>query len=268
MSNAVLNAHRATDVDPMSWGARFGLASRAAIYLLMSILAFEVAYGHTNKETDQRGALESLSTSSFGMVLLVLLAIGFACYALWRFSEAAFGAVGQGKKAGPRLKSLVRGLVYASFAVSAVKVLAGSGGSQAGQQKSMTASAMAHTGGRLLVGVVGAVIVCVGLAMIYEGVKKKFLDNLDMSRATAGTRKSVTRLGVVGTIARGAVIGLAGVLVVDAAVTYSPSKAGGLDRALHTLAGQPYGKLLLAVAAAGLLAFALYGFAEARWHRT
>ena len=268
MSNAVQTSHRAVDTDAMSWGARLGLASRAAIYFLMSILAFEVAYGHTNKETDQRGALEALSTRSVGKLLLLLLAVGFACYALWRFSEAAFGAIGEGKKAGPRVKSLVRGLIYASFAVTAVKVLAGSRGSQSNQQKGMTASAMAHTGGRLLVGVVGGVIVIAGLAMIYEGAKKKFLTNLDMSRATAPTRKSVTRLGMIGTVARGAVIGLAGALVVDAAVTYSPSKAGGLDRALHTLAGQPYGKLLLTLAAAGLLAFALYGFAEARWHRT
>ena len=268
MSNAVHTAHRAADTDALSWGARLGLASRAAIYLLMSILAFEVAYGHTHKEADQRGALEALSTSTVGKVLLILLAVGFACYALWRFSEAAFGAVGEGKKAGPRVKSLVRGLIYSSFAVTAIKVLGGSSGSQAGQQKGMTASAMAHTGGRLLVGTIGAVIVIAGLAMVYEGVKKKFLDNLDLWRATAATRKTVTRLGMVGTTARGAVIGLAGALVVDAAVTYSPSKAGGLDGALRTLAGQPYGKLLLTLAAAGLLAFALYGFAEARWHRT
>ncbi len=268
MSNAVHAARRAVDTDALSWGARLGLASRAAIYLLMSILAFEVAYGRTNKETDQRGALEALSNNGFGKVLLVLLAVGFACYALWRFSEAAFGVVGEGKKAGPRAKSFVRGLIYASFAVTAIEVLAGSGGSQAGQQKGLTAKAMAHPGGRLLVGAVGAVVVIVGLAMVYEGAKRKFSDNLDMSRATSGTRNTVTRLGMVGTIARGLVIGLAGALVVEAAATYSPSKAGGLDVALHTLAGQPYGKLLLTVAAAGLLAFALYGFAEARWHRT
>lgn len=268
MSNAVHAAHRAVDTDAMSWGARLGLASRAAIYLLMSILAFEVAYGHTNKETDQRGALQALSAHSFGKLLIVLLAVGFACYALWRFSESAFGVVGEGKKAGPRATSFVRGLIYASFAVSAVKVLTGSGGSQSNQQKGLTARAMSHAGGRFLVGAVGAVIVIVGLAMIYAGIKKKFLDTLDMSRATTATRTTVTRLGMVGNIARGAVIGLAGALVIDAAVTYSPSNAGGLDRALHTLAGQPYGKLLLTVAAAGLLAFSLYGFAESRWHRT
>lgn len=268
MSNAVRTAHRAVDTDATSWGARLGLASRACIYLLMSILAFEVAYGHTNKETDQRGALEALSTSGLGKVLLVLLAFGLACYALWRFSEAAFGVAGKGKRAAPRAKSFLRGLIYASFAFTAVEVLAGAGGSQASQQKDMTAKVMAHPGGRLVVGAIGAVVVIVGLAMIYEGVKKKFLDNLDMSRATAAARKAVTRLGMVGTIARGAVIGLAGALVVDAAVTYSPTKAGGLDVALHTLAGQPYGKLLLTLAAAGLLAFALFGFAEARWHRT
>jgi hypothetical protein len=268
MYHAVDTAHRAVDTDAMSWGARLGLASRAGIYLLMSVLAFEVAYGHTNKETDQRGALQAVSKGGFGKALLVLLAVGFACYALWRFSEAAFGVVGEGKKAGPRAKSFVRGLIYASFAVTAIEVLAGSGGSQSSQQKGATADVMAHPGGRLLVGAVGAVVVIVGLAMILEGAKKKFLRYLDMSQATTGTRKTVTRLGMVGTIARGAVIGLAGALVVEAAVTYSPSKAGGLDVALHTLARQPYGKVLLTVAAAGLLAFALYGLAEARWRRT
>jgi hypothetical protein len=37
---------------------------------------------------------------------LWLLAIGFAAYALWRLSEAAFGVVAEPKGAGPRLQSL------------------------------------------------------------------------------------------------------------------------------------------------------------------
>lgn len=85
---------------------------------------------------------------------------------------------------------------------------------------------------------------------------------------SASTRSVVSKLGMVGTIARGAVIALAGGLVVDAAVTFRPAKARGLDGALRTLAAQPYGKTLLGAAAFGLIAFGVYGFAEPRWHRT
>ena len=46
-----------------------------------------------------------------------------------------------------------------------------------------------------------------------------------------------------------------------------PAKAGGLDKALHTLRNQPFGEFLLILAALGLIAFGIYGLAEARWRR-
>jgi hypothetical protein len=46
-----------------------------------------------------------------------------------------------------------------------------------------------------------------------------------------GIRRVVEGLGMIGTVARGLVFALAGALVIDAAVTYQPAKAGGLDTA-------------------------------------
>lgn len=60
---------------------------------------------------------------------------------------------------------------------------------------------------------------------------------------------------------------LAGVLIVDAAVTYQPSKAGGIDKALLTLRSQPFGEFLLIITALGLIIFGVYGLCEARWRR-
>ena len=73
-------------------------------------------------------------------MLLWLLVIGFVAYALWRFSEAPFGVPGEGTGAGPRLKSLVRGLVYASFAVLTFKVIMGKQSNQEAQEKDFTAA--------------------------------------------------------------------------------------------------------------------------------
>jgi len=66
---------------------------------------------------------------------------------------------------------------------------------------------------------------------------------------------------------RGLIFALAGVLVIEAAVTHDPSKAGGIDKALLTLRNQPFGEFLLILAALGLMVFGVYGLCEARWRR-
>lgn len=270
MNDVSRAARQASRSDAMEWGARLGLAARAGIYLLMGALALALALGRSSSETDQRGALTAVAQHTGGKVLLLLLALGFAGYALWRFSQVAFGVPVDGNGAGPRLTSLVRGLVYGSFGVTALTIALGSGGagSQASQQQGITATVMSHTGGRYLVGATGLVVAAVGARMVYQGATRAFEKYLRMSQMSPSTRSVVGRLGMVGTVARGVVVGLAGVLVIDAAVTFRPEKARGLDGALRTLAAQPYGQGLLALAALGLLAFGVYGFAEARWYKT
>lgn len=260
---------RLSDSSRFDAAARWGLAARAVIYVLMAVLAGQVATGNSGREADQRGALNEVAHRSGGRVVLWLLAVGFVGYALWRFSEAAFGVSAE-PGTGPRLKSAVRGAVYTSFAVTTVLIAAGSSGnqSQEKQQQTLTARAMHHTGGRLLVGLIGVSVLAVGVSMVYEGVTKKFEEHLQLRKMSVRTRKVVTVLGVVGTVARGLVFGLAGALVLDAAISYQPAKAAGLDGALRTLADQPFGLVLLSAAALGLLAFGVYGFAEARWQRT
>jgi hypothetical protein len=84
---------------------------------------------------------------------------------------------------------------------------------------------------------------------------------------SANVRRVVERLGQIGVTARGVVFAITGALVVDAAVTIKPSKSGGLDNALLTLRGEPFGEVLLLLAAVGLVIFGVYGLAEARWRR-
>lgn len=270
MSDVGRAARKASRSDAMGWGARLGLAARGSIYVLMGALALALALGRSSSETDQRGALTAVAQHAGGKALLVLLAVGFTGYALWRLSQVAFGVPVEGDGLGPRLKALVRGLVYGSLAVTALTIAldAGGAGSQASQQQGLTARVMTHTGGRYLVGLAGLVVAAVGATMVHEGATRAFEKYLRTSEMSPATRSVVEKLGMAGTIARGVVVGLAGVLVVDAAVTFRPEKARGLDGALRTLAGQPYGQGLLVLAALGLLAFGAYGYAEARWYRT
>jgi Domain of Unknown Function (DUF1206) len=260
-------ARRASDSRPARALARAGLTARGIIYILIGWVAILVAVGQSSHEADQQGALQLLAGQPFGAVLLWLLGIGFAGYSLWRLSEAAFGVTGDGRRAGPRLKSLARALVYAGFAYLTFQVISGGQSSQAGKQQDWTARVMHHPGGRWVVGIIGAIVVIVGLALVVEGVRRKFVKYLRTSEMRPPVRSVIVRLGIIGSAARGLIFALAGALVIGAAITYDPSKAGGIDKALRTLRDQPFGEFLLILGAAGLITFGVYGLCEARWRR-
>lgn len=269
MTEAISTARTASNGPVMAGAARLGLAARAFVYLVIGWLAIQIAFGHRTQQANQKGALADIAGHPAGLVLLWVLGVGFACYALWRLSEAAFGTAADGKKAGPRLQSLARAIAYAALCVTTFAFIAGrSRQGQAQQQETATASLMKHGYGRWLVGLLGLIVIGVGLAMIAEGVTKKFEKQLRMHELHGVSKAVVVRLGMIGTIARGLVFAVAGGLVLDAAITFRPAKSTGLDGALRTLANQAYGRWILTVVALGLIAFGLYGFAAARWAKT
>ena len=269
MTDVLTAGRSAAQGSAMNGLARFGLAARGFVYLVIGWLTLQIALGHQTQQANQSGALAEVAKPSFGKVLLWLLAAGFAAYAIWRLSQAVFGTSAEGSKAGPRLKSLVRGIIYAGFAVSTLAFIAGtSSGGQRQQQESVTARVMRHSFGRWAVAIAGLIVIIVALGMVFEGVTRRFEKQLRMNELHGPSRTVVVRLGVVGTITRGLVFALAGLLVIDAAIKFDPKKSTGLDGALRTLAHQPFGPWLLGAAAIGLIAFGLYGLASVRYAKT
>jgi hypothetical protein len=249
---------------------RLGLAARATIYVLIGWIGLLIAAGKPAKEADQRGAMQEVIRHTGGAVLLWLIAFGLIGYALWRFSEAAFGVIGEDpNKTGPRVQSFARGCVYAFFAATALNLLLSSGGgSQANDQQQLTAKVLAQSWGRWLVGAVGLVVVAVGLTLVVEGIRRRFEKYLATEQIPARMRPVVRWLGIIGTVARGLVFALVGIFLVRSAVDYDPHKARGLDGALRSLAHTSAGPWVLVAASIGLIIFGVYGFAESRWRRT
>lgn len=167
-------AHSATNGRAMRGLARFGLTARGLVYLVIGYLAILLGLGG-QANVDQRGALAAVLARPYGAAMLWLLTIGFAAYALWRLSEAVFGATGEGKKTGPRVRSLARGAAYAVLALTAWSLSRGASGTQAVQQGDLAGSVMRHAGGRWIVAIVGLIVVVVGLVLIREGWKTEFL---------------------------------------------------------------------------------------------
>jgi hypothetical protein len=262
---------RSTEGKTVSALAGWGLGARATNYMLVGILVLTLAAGSRKQETDQHGALEELTQHTGGAVLVWVIACGLFAYALWRCYEAAFGVTANpdGRKAGPRALSLLRGAAYAVLGANAVHVAAGEHtGNQSHRQQQWSAEIMANTAGRWLIAALGIGLVVFGIVQTVKGIRRKFEKHLELERMSSRSRRVVRVLGVVGCSARGVVFVLVGGFVTIAAVAYDPKKAGGLDRALRELHDETAGPALLGLVGLGLIVFGLYGYCEARWRRT
>jgi hypothetical protein len=253
-----------------AWLARTGLVSKGISFGIVGVLAIKLALGSGGKATSREGALKALAHTSFGKVLLIVLAFGFAAYAIWRFVQAfaeGEGDEGEAKKWGRRAGYLGRGLIYAGLTFTTIKILTGSAGHESQSQKAhkTTAAILSWPGGRWIVGAAGLCIIGAGLWNAYRGITKKFEDRWRRGRMSETERKWGTRAGVLGHFARAVVFTLVGIFITKAAVDYNPKEAIGLDGALQKLANQPYGPWLLGVTAAGLLAYSVFCLVDARY---
>ncbi len=252
-----------------AWLARTGLLARGIVYGIIGLLAFKLAIGSGGATTNQQGAFQDIARQSFGEALLIAVAFGLAAYAAWRLVRAGIGhGGGETDSAFDRVAAAASGLVYLALCFTAVKVLTGAGnGNGSGAPKKETAGVLAWSGGPVLVAIAGAILVGVALYQGYKGLARKFMEEASTAQMSRAVQRGYTVLGVFGHLARMVVFALTGYGLLSAAIEFDPKKAKGLDGALAELARDPHGSLLLGVVAAGLVGFALYSIADARYRR-
>jgi hypothetical protein len=265
---------RAAHGESVEWLGRAGLVAQGAIYALVALLALQVAIDGRDsaQKPDKEGALKLVADQPAGNVLLVLLAIGFAAYALWRFAQSVADRDGKGMDAKGLAKRggyLCLGLWYGALTVLTIQTLRDGGSSSGGGQSEQETTAGVFglpLGRELVFAAAGGFFVAAGWN-VYRAFSGKLDKHLRTDEMGETERKTVVAIGAVGHIARGAVFGLIGVFLAKAAIEFDAGEAKGLDGALLELAGEPYGPALLGAVAVGLAAFALWCWAQARYRR-
>ncbi|AXK85290.1 MULTISPECIES: DUF1206 domain-containing protein [Nocardia] len=243
--------------------ARAGFVMTGIVHLIVAYLALRVAFGGGGT-ADQSGAMAQIAAAPGGRVVLWIAVAAFLLMALWRLAEAVFGSASKPdhdnrrKEAMRRGKALAVAVVYAALALTAFTFARGGGKSSSGESQSLTARLLANTAGKAVLIAAGLVVLGVGAYYVYKGVTGKFLKDLD----TAGP--AIRRLGTAGHIAKGLAIGAIGALLILAVAQSDPSRSAGLDGALKTLLAQPYGVVLLVLAAIGIATYGLFSFVQAR----
>lgn len=249
--------------------ARFGYITRSFVYTIIGVLTLCAAFGIGGKTTGTNGALQIIAKQPFGRILLALVAVGLLGYVLWRFVQVIKDPGNKGTNCKGTILRLgygASGLFYLGIAFNAALLVLGNGSSNDTKTKQdWTAMLMQQPFGRWLVGLVGAIVIGVGFYKIYFAGKVKFRKKHDVKKLGSLQEKTLVNISRFGIAARGVVFIMTGFFVIEAAKNYNPQKVKGLDGALLTLARQPYGKVLLSIAALGLIAFAVCSLLKVRY---
>ena len=197
------------------------------------------------------------------------LALGLACFALWRVVEAITDADRHGgspKGLAIRGAHLLSGATYAGLALAAIGMALGErgAGNEDAAARSGTAWLLAQPFGRWAVALIGVAVIGTGIGYAWRSWKGKVTDRLSLPPAQEGWIVAMGRLGFA---ARAVVFSLIGGFLIAAAWHARSAEVRGLGGALDLLRQQPYGVVLLALTATGLAAFGAFGLVQARYRR-
>ena len=253
--------------------ARFGFYTKGFLFIIIGVLAILVAVGDRSGQlTDATGALTTIAQFTFGKILLIIFIGGALGHGAWNILRGAADVDNAGKNWQGIAKRIIAasvGFFYFFLAWTAwniivtveVEVQSGS------VQKTLTALILALPLGAILVFIIGLSVIGAGINECYRGLTGKFQEDFRLRELQGGRRKIVTVLGALSFTARAVIFGLMGYFFIQAAIASDANQAMGIDGALRTLGQSYYGKILLFIAAAGLICHGVLSLYEARYRR-
>lgn len=191
------------------------------------------------------------------------MAAGLFAFALFRFAQAGYDLDGRGtdpKGIAQRVGQGASGAIHATLGAWAISMLVGSRSSGGG--KTWVTRLVETDWGPWVLGLVAAGVISAAISQFVRAYRRTFFRDLRRSEMNPKEIRTVRRAGQIGFTARGVVFAMLGWFYARAAFFSDPSEVGGLDKALETLHGQPWGAWLLGAMALALLAYAVFcGFA-------
>jgi hypothetical protein len=259
----------ASSSQAAEWLGTVGWAAKGVVYLLIALVAVQLAFGNSDDAASKQGALRKLVEQPAGSILLTLVVVGLFAYAAYRLFTVFTDDGDDKKRVTHAITRLASAAAYAVVGVQGVQILLSNDSGQSGNEAPKTWSA------RLLDSGPGtALLIAVGLGLLafagyqlYKGVTKKFMEKLDPPTSGHPSSTTIERVGMVGIIARGVVAALLGIFVMQAVIQHDPNQAQGLDGALREVQQAAFGSFLLLVVALGLGAYGAFALISSRCRR-
>ena len=247
--------------------ARFGIATKGFVYILIGLLTFLAAIGTGGSKSGSSDAMKSLQNSTFGSILLGITAAGLVAYVFWRIYQAIMDPDKEGKDLkgiGNRLGFFSSGVFYGLMAFSAIQILIGSGEKSGDGQESLITTALSKPAGQVIVLIIATIFLGRAIFQMVIAYTNMYKKKIKAQNIEPRVQKLMVTLGKIGHTSRGIVIGVVAFLTYRAAFSYSSDEAGGTKDAFSFLQDE-FGTLVLSLVALGLAMYGIFLIINARY---
>ncbi len=246
--------------------ARFGMAAKGLVYVLIGILtavaAFNLGAGNV---TGKKGAFGFILNQPYGKVLLGLTGLILLGYVFWRGIQAIKDPEDEGvwRRIGYAFSGLFYTLVAGSAFTMAFSGSGGDGGS--GKQEQFIGQLLDKSWGKWAVIIIAMIFFGKAIWQFYRAYSGKFDDKLKGEQLDSRVKNIIKIFGKTGYTSRGIVIAVIGFLFLRAALRSDPSQAGGTEEAFNLIQQATTGSIILGIIALGLAAYGVFMFIKANY---
>lgn len=249
-----------------------GLIAKGFVYCLLGVFAFMAAFnlnGQSEEKTKSSDLFGFVYEQTGGLIILAVIALGLICYSLWRGMQTFMDTEEKGKTTkglAIRLRYFFSGLLYASLAAIAIKLLFTGEKDSSDSNQGMAEELMSKPFGAWLVAIAGVCFAAIGIYQIVYGLSDKHKKHTTKAKGLV-EQKPLLIAGMIGYISRGLVWLIIAWLFIKAALNSNPSEAGDTSKAFSFLSEASYGSYLLAATGLGLICYGLFNFIRVKYDR-
>lgn len=265
MGEPVHDAARAVERQPAARVlARGGYVANGLVHLLIGALIIGVAFGG-DRDADQTGAFRAVAEVPLGFVALWVAAALLAALGVWHLAE---GMLASRRRRGAgvwglRVSEWGQAIVFLFFGGLSAAVALGARPQADDAARDASRGILAVPGGVFAIVLVGVGVAIAGVVFVVMGVRRSFRSKMTIPDGAVG--RVVQGLGVAGFIAKGVALGSLGGVLVVAAVRSRADEAGSLDAAIRALLDLSFGREIVIVVGAGLIAYGVFTVFRARY---
>lgn len=267
MSESAHDAARAVERQPAARVlARGGFVANGLVHLLIGSLIVAIAFGG-DRDADQTGAFRAVAAVPLGFVALWAAALLLAALGLWHLAEGMLASRRREGAAvwGLRISEWGQAVVFLFFGGLAAAVALGARPEADETAREASRGILAVPGGVFAIVLVGAGVGVAGVVFVVMGVRRSFRSKVTIPRNGLG--RTVAVLGVAGFIAKGVALASLGLVLIVAAVRSRAEEAGSLDAAIRALLDLSFGRPVIVIIGAGLIAYGVFTVFRSRYAR-
>ena len=245
--------------------ARTGYIAKGIIYAVTGVLTFMAAINLGGKKAGKEEVLDFIKKQHLGSTLLILLAIGLLCYAIWRFAQAFVDPQkrhGKSKNKGQRFALFVSGGTYLALAGLCVLRAGGSVGTSGIKNSSILTTAM----GLYILAGVGLVFAGRGVYQITRLFKTNFIRKFNLESMIDEKRRVIIKNSAyLGMSARAVIFLMIGFFAIKGAITANLNEIKNTADVFSFIETSFWGSFQLGMVALGFICYAIYMFLSAKY---